>query len=177
MSRRSNAITGTIVNSRYSLHELAGQNKCSFCGKRFKSKNEAWRHESSLHVRRRFWTCFALSRYEDAFHDSLGHSRELGVCCYCGEEFPRNRHATGSRSHSDDGLPLQATKNGEERRRHLHDVHKFQCCIFSKKFYRRTTSGNTSRIVTPVGAGSGWPIWRRHAWWSIELSQARRPAG
>jgi len=48
---------------------------------------------------------------------------------------------------------------------------------FPRNSTGRTTSGNTSRIVTPVGAGSGWPIWRRHAWWSIELSQARRPAG
>ncbi|KAL2022183.1 hypothetical protein VTK56DRAFT_6012 [Thermocarpiscus australiensis] len=110
------------------LHEAEKQYECSFCGNRFKNKNEAERHQNSLHVRRHSWSCSALTGYERAFYDSMARPGEADVCGYCGEEFPR----TGR---NQDG-PCVSEKDWEERIRHLQDVHKFRECNSSKKFYR-----------------------------------------
>ncbi|KAL7809226.1 hypothetical protein V8C26DRAFT_272066 [Trichoderma gracile] len=120
-----------------SAHEAEKQYECSFCGNRFKNKNEAERHQNSLHVRRHSWSCSALSGYSRAFHESTSHPGEADACGYCGEEFPRSGHG-----------PRQGVINGgiqakhateldwEERIRHLQEVHKFRECNSSKKFYR-----------------------------------------
>lgn len=44
------------------------QYTCAYCHNRFKNKNEAERHQNSLHLRRHSWSCAALSSYEAAFH-------------------------------------------------------------------------------------------------------------
>ncbi|PWI69050.1 hypothetical protein PCL_01435 [Purpureocillium lilacinum] len=116
-------------------HEAEKQYECSFCGNRFKNKNEAERHQNSLHVRRHSWSCSALSGYDRAFHDSTSRPGEIDTCGYCGEEFPRTGCAMGS------GIgghpPRHATEQDwEERIRHLQDVHKFRECNSAKKFYR-----------------------------------------
>ncbi|KAJ4288884.1 hypothetical protein N0V88_007217 [Collariella sp. IMI 366227] len=109
-------------------HESEKQYECSFCGNRFKNKNEAERHQNSLHVRRHSWSCSALTGYERAFHDSTVRPGEADVCGYCGEEFGRNGQSAGASCVSD--------QDWEERIRHLQDTHKFRECNSSKKFYR-----------------------------------------
>ncbi|KAI6092921.1 hypothetical protein F4821DRAFT_113201 [Hypoxylon rubiginosum] len=111
-------------------HEAEKQYECSFCGNRFKNKNEAERHQNSLHVRRHSWSCSALllSRYDRAFHESTNRPGEADQCGYCGEEFERRGGV---------GRPRLATEQDwEERLRHLQEVHKFRECNSSKKFYR-----------------------------------------
>ncbi|KAK4139584.1 uncharacterized protein C8A04DRAFT_40594 [Dichotomopilus funicola] len=109
-------------------HEAEKQYECSFCGNRFKNKNEAERHQNSLHVRRHSWSCSALTGYERAFHDSTTRPGEADVCGYCGEEFPR--------SGNNKGTACVNEQDWEDRVRHLQDVHKFRECNSSKKFYR-----------------------------------------
>ncbi|KAI1411185.1 hypothetical protein F5Y13DRAFT_63930 [Hypoxylon sp. FL1857] len=113
-----------------SAHEAEKQYECSFCGNRFKNKNEAERHQNSLHVRRHSWSCSALllSRYDRAFHESTNRPGEADTCGYCGEEFERRGGVQ---------RPRQATEQDwDERLRHLQEVHKFRECNSSKKFYR-----------------------------------------
>ncbi|KAI1442485.1 hypothetical protein F5Y02DRAFT_261092 [Annulohypoxylon stygium] len=111
-------------------HEAEKQYECSFCGNRFKNKNEAERHQNSLHVRRHSWSCSALllSRYDRAFHESTNRPGEADICGYCGEEFERRGGVGRPRQPSD--------QDWEERLRHLQEVHKFRECNSSKKFYR-----------------------------------------
>ncbi|KAF6821820.1 C2H2 finger domain-containing protein [Colletotrichum plurivorum] len=112
-------------------HEAEKQYECSFCGNRFKNKNEAERHQNSLHVRRHSWSCSALHSYDRAFHDSTNRPGEADTCGYCGEEFSRNGRGPGATA------PRHATdQDWEERIRHLQEVHKFRECNASKKFYR-----------------------------------------
>ncbi|KAF5020646.1 hypothetical protein F66182_7323 [Fusarium sp. NRRL 66182] len=112
-------------------HEAEKQYECSFCGNRFKNKNEAERHQNSLHVRRHSWSCSALSGYDRAFHDSTNRPGEADTCGYCGDEFPRSGRGPGS------SAPRHATdQDWDERIRHLQEVHKFRECNSSKKFYR-----------------------------------------
>ena len=109
-------------------HEAEKQYGCSFCGNRFKNKNEAERHQNSLHVRRHSWSCSALSNYDRAFHDSTAHPGEADTCGYCGEEFERSGGT---------GRIKQATdQDWDNRIRHLQEVHKFRECNSAKKFYR-----------------------------------------
>ncbi|KAL2270633.1 hypothetical protein VTJ83DRAFT_4 [Remersonia thermophila] len=110
-------------------HEAEKQYECSFCGNRFKNKNEAERHQNSLHVRRHSWSCAALKNYDRAFHESTARPGEADVCGYCGEEFLR----TGR---SQDGTPSISELDMEGRIRHLQDAHKFGECNPTKKFYR-----------------------------------------
>ncbi|KAI1076363.1 hypothetical protein F5B20DRAFT_322505 [Whalleya microplaca] len=111
-------------------HEAEKQYECSFCGNRFKNKNEAERHQNSLHVRRHSWSCSALiiSGYDRAFHESTNRPGEADTCGYCGEEFERRGGL---------GRPRQTTEQDwDQRLRHLQDVHKFRECNSSKKFFR-----------------------------------------
>ncbi|KAI0479149.1 hypothetical protein GGR56DRAFT_665011 [Xylariaceae sp. FL0804] len=113
-----------------SAHEAEKQYECSFCGNRFKNKNEAERHQNSLHVRRHSWSCSALlhSGYDRAFHDSGNRPGEVDTCGYCGEEFPRSGGSGRSR--------IVTEQDWDERLRHLQELHKFRECNSSKKFYR-----------------------------------------
>jgi len=114
-----------------SAHELEKQYECSFCGNRFKNKNEAERHQNSLHVRSHSWSCSALSDYGRAFHESASRPGEADTCGYCGDEFSRNGSAPGR------SIVRHATEpDWDQRIRHLQDVHKFRECNASKKFYR-----------------------------------------
>lgn len=98
------------------IHEMEKQYTCNFCSNRFKNKNEAERHQNSLHLRKHSWSCAALSGAEAAFHPS---SQRAGadVCGYCGKEF------TGPES-------------WDIRREHLITEHKFGECNQGKKFFR-----------------------------------------
>jgi len=106
-------------------HQMEKQYTCQFCNKRFKNKNEAERHQNSLHLRRHSWSCAALSCYEAAFHPSASPNCQTptgpshDTCGYCGDEFPNYPQPEWDR-----------------RIDHLTNVHKFGECNQSKKFYR-----------------------------------------
>ncbi|GAW15857.1 hypothetical protein ANO14919_052790 [Xylariales sp. No.14919] len=113
-----------------SAHEAEKQYECSFCGNRFKNKNEAERHQNSLHVRRHSWSCSALlmSGFDRAFHESTNRPGEADTCGYCGEEFGRSGGAARARHATD--------RDWDLRLKHLQEAHKFRECNSSKKFYR-----------------------------------------
>ncbi|KAK4899059.1 hypothetical protein LTR49_027699 [Elasticomyces elasticus] len=97
------------------LHEAEKQYTCAYCPNRFKNKNEAERHQNSLHLRKHSWSCTALSGPEAAFHQISVHGAD--VCGYCGDEFSN---------------PPQ----WDIRAEHLNHVHKFGECNRAKKFFR-----------------------------------------
>lgn len=106
-------------------HEMEKQYSCNFCHNRFKNKNEAERHQNSLHLRRHSWACAAISGCQAAFHLSTSNSSQhptgpsSDACGYCGEEFPNNPEP-----------------DWDLRIAHLTNVHKFGECNQAKKFYR-----------------------------------------
>ncbi|KAF2721443.1 hypothetical protein K431DRAFT_303428 [Polychaeton citri CBS 116435] len=98
------------------LHESEKQYTCAYCSNRFKNKNEAERHQNSLHLRRHSWSCAALSSVEAAFQPAPS-GNGTDACGYCGEEFP-------------------SPASWAARHDHLNHVHKFGECNQTKKFYR-----------------------------------------
>ncbi|KAL6245233.1 hypothetical protein RBB50_008008 [Rhinocladiella similis] len=106
-------------------HQMEKQYTCQYCNNRFKNKNEAERHQNSLHLRRYSWSCAAIPNYQAAFHavstptTSSPGGPQFDACGYCGEEFPN--------------LPQP---NWDRRLDHLTSVHKFGECNQAKKFYR-----------------------------------------
>ncbi|KAL3468306.1 hypothetical protein BJX64DRAFT_1876 [Aspergillus heterothallicus] len=104
-------------------HAMEKQYSCLYCNNRFKNKNEAERHQNSLHLRRHSWSCAALQGYQLAFHPSpsaqTGSGASHDSCGYCGEEFPN--------------FPQP---DWDQRFDHLTTVHKFGECNNSKKFFR-----------------------------------------
>lgn len=102
-------------------HENEKQYGCAYCNNRFKNKNEAERHQNSLHVRKHSWSCAALSTYQAAFHPSFTSNsahRSSDMCGFCGQEFPTQ--------------PV----DWEARIEHLINMHKFGECNSNKKFFR-----------------------------------------
>lgn len=102
-------------------HENEKQYACAFCNNRFKNKNEAERHQNSLHLRKQSWSCASMTAYETAFQISTeGKSPSLSydVCGFCGVEFSNQ------------------PKDWNARIDHLVDLHKFGECNATKKFYR-----------------------------------------
>ncbi|CRG85426.1 Zinc finger protein sens [Talaromyces islandicus] len=106
-------------------HESEKQYSCQYCNNRFKNKNEAERHQNSLHLRRHSWSCAALSGFQAAFHHSTAPTAQSNTgpthdtCGYCGEEFPNN-----------------PKPDWDSRFEHLTTVHKFGECNNVKKFFR-----------------------------------------
>ncbi|KAJ5688699.1 hypothetical protein N7462_003091 [Penicillium macrosclerotiorum] len=106
-------------------HEMEKQYSCRYCKNRFKNKNEAERHENSMHLRHYSWSCAALPSFQAAFHSSAslccqtkaGPSHDS--CGYCGEKFPNFPHPDWDR-----------------RFEHLTTVHRFGECSNAKKFFR-----------------------------------------
>ena len=91
----------------------------------FKNKNEAERHQNSLHLRPHSWSCAALRSFQAAFHGSVSPSCQTSTgpshdtCGYCGEEFTN--------------FPRP---DWDRRFEHLTTVHKFGECNNVKKFFR-----------------------------------------
>ncbi|KAK1451034.1 hypothetical protein CCUS01_11210 [Colletotrichum cuscutae] len=112
-------------------HEAEKPYACSFCGNRFKNKNEAERHQNSVHVRDKSWSCSALNDYDQAFYDSTNRPGEADSCGYCGEEFLKNGRGSG-----DPASHRGTEQDWDERVYHLREVHKFRECNSSKKFFR-----------------------------------------
>ncbi|KAL9604977.1 MAG: hypothetical protein Q9219_000165 [cf. Caloplaca sp. 3 TL-2023] len=115
-------------------HESEKQYVCNYCHNRFKNKNEAERHQNSLHVRRHSWSCATLAgNYERAFHPSTALPPQspsqpppptdtvaaTDICGYCGKDFPN-----------------EPQPDWNDRIAHLTNTHKFGECNQSKKFYR-----------------------------------------
>jgi hypothetical protein len=122
----------TLNNSgNLSAHEMEKQYECQYCKNRFKNKNEAERHQNSLHLRRHSWSCAALSDYSAAFHNSPTRPTEADTCGYCGEEFQR----TNPTLHNMDPK-LALERDRDTRVHHLVEVHKFRECNHAKKFFR-----------------------------------------
>jgi len=104
-----------MTNDYDRLHESEKQYTCAYCPNRFKNKNEAERHQNSLHLRKHSWSCATLSGPQAAFHQTGANSAD--VCGYCGDEFSN---------------PPQWDLRAE----HLNHVHKFGECNQAKKFFR-----------------------------------------
>ncbi|KAK5683764.1 hypothetical protein LTR17_027228 [Elasticomyces elasticus] len=97
------------------LHEAEMQYTCAYCPNGYKNKNEAKRHQNSLHLRKHSWSCAALSGPEAAFHQTSVHGAD--ACGYCGDEFSN-------------------PPRWDIRAEHLNHVHKFGECNQAKKFFR-----------------------------------------
>jgi len=101
------------------------QYSCQYCNNRFKNKNEAERHQNSLHLRKHSWSCAALPSFHAAFHPSTMSNSQgpngpvNDACGYCGEEFSN-----------------QPQPDWDRRMDHVTSVHKFAECNSSKKFFR-----------------------------------------
>ena len=101
------------------------QYTCQYCNNRFKNKNEAERHQNSLHLRRHSWSCAAIAGYRAAFHPSTSPGAQTpsgpthDACGYCGEDFAN-----------------APQPNWDLRVDHLINTHKFSECNQAKKFYR-----------------------------------------
>jgi len=117
-----------------SAHEQEKQYECAYCRNRFKNKNEAERHQNSLHLRRLSWSCAALSGYAAAFHNSPNRPNEADTCGYCGEYFPRS--GISSPSISGPLIAITTEQDWEIRIGHLQEMHKFGECNHEKKFFR-----------------------------------------
>ncbi|KKF94406.1 hypothetical protein CFO_g3229 [Ceratocystis platani] len=112
-------------------HEAEKQYECQYCHNRFKNKNEAERHQNSLHVRRHSWSCKALDNFNKAFHENLASNGTLDICGYCGKDFERRGF------YKADGVSRDISEQDrEERIHHLQTAHKFRECNSSKKFFR-----------------------------------------
>ncbi|KAK4992447.1 hypothetical protein LTR66_006284 [Elasticomyces elasticus] len=104
-------------------HEREKQYTCAYCPNRFKNKNEAERHQNSLHLRRHSWSCAALHSPELAFHaagnsNGNGNNRAVDICGYCGREFAND------------------PPDARARHEHLSHAHKYGECNQAKKFFR-----------------------------------------
>lgn len=93
------------------------QYTCAYCPNRFKNKNEAERHQNSLHLRRHSWSCAAFTSIESVFHTSTSNNGVTDICGFCGIDFPN---------------PADWSK----RRDHICHDHKFGECNQAKKFFR-----------------------------------------
>ncbi|KAF7946653.1 hypothetical protein EAE96_009645 [Botrytis aclada] len=113
-------------------HEQEKQYECLYCRNRFKNKNEAERHQNSLHLRRYSWSCAALLDWAHAFHPSPSRPNDADTCGYCGEDFPR----TGVANHEGTPMPVATGEDWDLRGAHLQDMHKFGECNHAKKFFR-----------------------------------------
>lgn len=106
-------------------HQMEKQYTCQYCNNRFKNKNEAERHQNSLHLRRQSWSCASMSSFQSVFHPSRSptspdHTQSpTDICGFCGEEFSNNPAPDWNR-----------------RVEHLTTVHKFGECNQAKRFYR-----------------------------------------
>lgn len=104
--------------SPYREHLLEKQYTCAYCPNRFKNKNEAERHQNSLHLRKHSWSCAALSSIETVFHPSATTHGATDMCGFCGAEFPNS------------------PPDWAQRREHACQEHKFGECNQAKKFFR-----------------------------------------
>jgi hypothetical protein len=123
-----------VSNLETSAYEQDKQYGCAYCRNRFKTKNEAERHHTSIHLRRYSWSCAALSSYAVAFHNSPSRPSEADSCGYCGEEFLRS--GISSSIPIGHQVAVATEQDWEVRIMDLRKVHKFRECNETKKFFR-----------------------------------------
>lgn len=123
-----------VSNLKTTVHEQEKQYGCAYCRKRFKKKNEAKRHQDSIHLRRHSWSCAALSGYAAAFYNSPSRPSEADSCGYCGEEFLRS--GISSATLSGHQVSVATEQDWEVPIMHLREMHKFRECNYAKKFFR-----------------------------------------
>ncbi|KAH8587471.1 hypothetical protein B0O99DRAFT_483314, partial [Bisporella sp. PMI_857] len=101
---------------------------CAYCHKSFGSKNKAEHHQNSLHLCHHSWSCSMLLSYAAEFHSSSTRLDEADTCGYCGEDFP----------HSEPGptVPIATQRDWETRIGHLREMHRFEECDHTRKFFR-----------------------------------------
>ena len=127
---------------------------CQFCHNRFKNKNEAERHQNSLHLRRHSWSCAALQSLEDAFHPTMNStipSTSTGSTPGTPQQQPlqqQQQQQPQQQIGNNGRLPSNSDTCGYcgqefpnppdwgTRVDHLNHQHKFGECNQSKKFYR-----------------------------------------
>ena len=120
---------------------------CQYCGNRFKNKNEAERHQNSLHLRRHSWSCSALTSFESAFYPTpsnplatpIGTSSTTQIDKSPSENEaagPSNGYQASSDTCGYCGQTFTNPPNWDDRVEHLNNVHKFGECNQSKRFYR-----------------------------------------
>jgi hypothetical protein len=107
----------TELRRRHRRHKSEKRYLCRFCQKRFKNKNEACRHEKSVHLRRYSWSCATLPTVQEAFFSLPFSPTVADMCGYCGEEFSN-------------------PANWIARSTHLNQVHRRSECNQAKKFFR-----------------------------------------
>ncbi|KAG8527967.1 uncharacterized protein KY384_006883 [Bacidia gigantensis] len=118
-------------------HQGEKQYSCLYCKNKFKNKNEAERHQNSIHRRDSSWSCAALaddfvtaffpnnappsgtSPIQQQAPQTSNGVAACDICGYCGEEFTN-----------------EPQPDWEKRHQHLITQHKFGDCNRSKKFYR-----------------------------------------
>ncbi|KAG9242607.1 hypothetical protein BJ878DRAFT_160569 [Calycina marina] len=116
------------------VHEQEKQYECAYCRNRFKNKNEAERHQNSLHLRRHSWSCAALSGFAAAFHPSPVQPNDADSCGYCGEDFTRS--GLSSANSSGPQVAAATEQDWDARIAHLLEMHKWGECNHAKKFFR-----------------------------------------
>jgi len=121
---------------------------CQYCHNRFKNKNEAERHQNSLHLRRHSWSCAALTSFEAAFHSTPSNNMTASLrgntinpysphnTTHEVNPFPGLLHSTPTDTCGYCGQEFANPPNWDERVDHLNHVHKFGECNQSKKFFR-----------------------------------------
>ena len=125
-----------ILTDPCSQHTNEKQYSCHYCQNKFKNKNEAERHQNSIHRKMNSWSCAELEKPEEAFFPAASFLPtttgggfppppplangvpQTDLCGYCGDEFPND--------------PL----DWEARQQHLLSIHKFGECNRAKKFFR-----------------------------------------
>ena len=96
---------------------------CEFCSRVFGNKNDAKRHQRSLHARPYFWSCAAIVDIQKLLNISFAlplassHTLSHQNCVFCGRD-----SATQPR--------------WEDQVRHLTQHHQMHACKQEKKFYR-----------------------------------------
>lgn len=121
----------SVYGPKTSVHELGKRYGCAYCRNSFKNKNEAKRHQTSIHLRRYSWSCAALSSYAAAFHNSPSRPDEADSCGYCGKEFLRSGNSSATHQ-----VAAATKQDWEVRKMHLRKTHKFRQCNHAKKFFR-----------------------------------------
>jgi hypothetical protein len=114
------------------MHDLGKPYECTFCGRKFDSKNEFERHNNSLHSYRQTWSCAGVLSSSEAL---ARISKIISVCLYCGTNFPAYL--------TDDSLQT-----------HLDRDHRFNECNKAKKFFR--IDHFRQHLKYSHGACTGW---------------------
>ncbi|ESZ97100.1 hypothetical protein SBOR_2530 [Sclerotinia borealis F-4128] len=115
-------------------HEQEKQYECLYCPNRFKNKNEAERHQNSLHLRLHSWSCAALLDWAHAFHPSPSRPNDADTCGYCGEDFSRSGITPPCPNETQ--MIIASNEDWDVRIAHLQEMHKFGECNHTKKFFR-----------------------------------------